>query len=64
MSADPGDEHVERDRPRFRFTYGGVKVFYPRSLFETRAAPLPDHDPGDEQSRWRPLTAEEQGALF
>lgn len=59
---DPGDEDDSASHPpwmRWRFRYGEVLSYYPRKLFWKPAEALPDHDAGDEEPRWEPMTFEE-----
>lgn len=53
---DPGDED---DGPLLRWRLEpmrGVLSFYPRAWFEERLPSRPNHDPGDEDGDWRPLS--------
>lgn len=59
MSHDPGDEddfdtHPRRFWPTFRT--GPTVVYWPRSWSSELVSAPSEHDPGDEEPRWEPLS--------
>lgn len=54
MSHDPGDEHARA--PRWTHRTGPVQCYYPMRWFKELVPTPPEHDPGDEEPRWEPLS--------